>query len=371
MSDVARKPAGGLGDKAARVLGAELQNLFAALGERAAIKLVDQVGGLTNRLTQAAAEGGSPNQLAMAVGLKKLAEGESPLKAAVSAGLAGGKERFMQVIGQRGKGGKGGKGKLKVTNIVESADVGVPLRVAYNQWTQFAEFPTFMKKAENVEQASDEKLNWKAQVFWSHRTWEATIVEQVPDQHIVWRSKGEKGHVDGAVTFSELAPNLTRILLVLEYHPQGLFEKTGNIWRAQGRRARLEFKNFVRHVMTRTILQQDEVEGWRGEIRDSEVVRDHETALEEERRQHEEEEERRQRAEQEYDERAEGADEYDEEADEYDEYAEGAEEYDGEWAEEPEAEEESEPEPEDRPVPRARRPRSSQPRKARRSARER
>jgi hypothetical protein len=266
--------------------------------------------------------------------MKKLAEGESPLKAAASAGLAGSKERIMQMFGRAGKAGKGGKGRLKVINIVESADVGVPLRVAYNQWTQFAQFPTFMKKAESVEQASEEKLNWKAQVFWSHRTWEATIVEQVPDQHIVWRSKGAKGHVDGAVTFHELAPNLTRILLVLEYHPQGLFEKTGNLWRAQGRRARLEFKHFVRHVMTRTILEQDEVEGWRGEIRDSEVVRDHETALEEERRQREEE----------------GFADHDEE---------------------PEAEEDGyADEPEERRVPQARRPRTRPARPARRPTRE-
>jgi hypothetical protein len=127
-----------------------------------------------------------------------------------------------------------------VTNIVESIDVGVPIRLAYNQWTQFADFPSFMKKVESVETADeDQKLNWKAQVLWSHRTWEATIQEQSPDDKIVWRSKGAKGHVDGAVTFHELAPNLTRVLLALEYHPQGLFEHTGNIWRAQGRRARL------------------------------------------------------------------------------------------------------------------------------------
>jgi hypothetical protein len=129
-----------------------------------------------------------------------------------------------------------------------------------------------MKKVENVDQEEDEQLTWKAQVFWSHRTWTATIIEQIPDKRIVWRSEGDKGHVDGAVTFHELAPELTRILLVLEYHPQGLFERTGNLWRAQGRRARLELKHFRRHVMTRTILDPGEAEGWRGEIRDGEVV---------------------------------------------------------------------------------------------------
>jgi len=159
----------------------------------------------------------------------------------------------------------------------------VPLRLAYDQWTQFEDFPSFTKKVENVEQESDEKLNWKAQVFWSHRTWESTILQQIPDKRIVWRSKGAKGYVDGAVTFHELAPELTRIALVLEYHPQGFFERTGNLWRAQGRRARLEFKHFRRHVMTQAVLRPEEIEGWRGEIRDGEVVKDHETALREER----------------------------------------------------------------------------------------
>jgi hypothetical protein len=88
--------------------------------------------------------------------------------------------------------------------------------------------------------------------------------------------------VNGAVSFTELGPNLTRVLLVLEYYPQGLFERTGNIWRAQGRRTRLEFKHFRRNAMASAILHQDEIEGWRGEIRDSEVVRSHEDALRDE-----------------------------------------------------------------------------------------
>jgi hypothetical protein len=139
-----------------------------------------------------------------------------------------------------------------------------------------------MKKVENVDQSSDEKVTWKAQVFWSHRTWETTIVEQIPDSHILWTSSGAKGHASGIVTFSELAPNLTRIILILEYYPQGFFEKTGNLWRAVGRRARLEFKHFCRHVMMDSLVNRDEIVGWRGEIRDSEVVRSHEEALEEE-----------------------------------------------------------------------------------------
>ncbi|MEU0633780.1 cyclase, partial [Streptomyces sp. NPDC005989] len=99
-----------------------------------------------------------------------------------------------------------------------------------------------------------------------------------PDDRIVWTSEGAKGTTRGAVSFHELAPSLTRIVLVVEYYPSGFFEKTGNLWRAQGRRMRLDFKHFQRYVT----LAQEEPEGWRGEIRDGEVVVSHEDAMEEE-----------------------------------------------------------------------------------------
>ncbi|WP_245730486.1 SRPBCC family protein [Micromonospora pallida] len=268
----------------------DVRDLAGAIGERAVAVVTERITGATGRLSEYAKQGGGPGLVAAATGAQALAEGKSPLRAMVGAGLAGGKEKLMAAVGARGGKNQAGRKKLKVTNIVETIEVGVPVRVAYNQWTQFADFPSFMKKVETVEQGSEQKLTWKAQVFWSHRTWESTIVQQVPDQHIHWRSKGEKGSVDGTVSFHEVTPDLTRILVVLEYHPQGLFEHTGNLWRAQGRRVRLELKHFVRHVMTRTLLDPDQVEGWRGEIRDSQVVKDHDTALREEQEEHEERE---------------------------------------------------------------------------------
>ena len=81
---------------------------------------------------------------------------------------------------------------------------------------------------------------------------------------------------------NEAPPPSERIVVTLEYHPKGFFEQTGNLWRAQGRRVRLELKHFRRHVMTQSLLNPDDVEGWRGEIRDSEVVKSHEDALAEE-----------------------------------------------------------------------------------------
>jgi uncharacterized membrane protein len=189
----------------------------------------------------------------------------------VHAAKAGGDS--IKHVGEQATGKLGNKSHtpqkpIKVTNIVEEIDVPVPRKVAYDQWTQFEDFPSFMKKVENVEQVSDEHVTWQAKVLWSKRTWDAEIIEQIPDERIVWRSSGDKGHVDGAVTFHELTPDLTRITLVLEYHPAGLFEKTGNLWHAQGRRARLELKHFRRHVSTHTLLESErsQLEGWRGEI---------------------------------------------------------------------------------------------------------
>ncbi|MGW7690008.1 SRPBCC family protein [Streptomyces asiaticus] len=185
--------------------------------------------------------------------------------------------------GGDGNGGKGGK-KLKVTNIVEQMDVGAPLSLTYNLWTEWENFPSYMKKVEDVRNEEEDgdddgagtESEWKAQVFWSHRKWRAEVVEQVPDKRIIWTSRADKGHVDGTITFHELAPDLTRILFVLEYWPQGFMERTGNLWRAQGRRVRLEMKHFRRHLMREVLLEPDEVVGWRGVVRDGEIVEDDE-----------------------------------------------------------------------------------------------
>ncbi|MCW3839225.1 SRPBCC family protein [Micromonospora yasonensis] len=351
-----------LTDKARDQLGGEVRNLASAIGERAVRVVTERVTGAAGRLSEYAKQGGGPGLIAAATGAQKLAEGDSPIKAMFHAGLAGGKEKLMSAFGGGGKGGQGGGKKLKVTNIVEAIEVGVPVRLAYNQWTTFGDFPSFMKKVEQADFESDEKVTWKAQVFWSHRSWESTVVRQIPDRLIHWRSKGEKGWVDGTVSFHEIGPELTKILVVLEYHPQGLFERTGNLWRAQGRRVRLELKHFVRHVMTHTVLDPDSVEGWRGEIEDAQVVKDHETALREEQeareqpgpteeREEEPEEERRpaERGRRRPPQRRRPPEEQ-----EYDAYDEGDDFDDEEYAEEPAEEEQP---PRRRQPERARRPR--------------
>ncbi|WP_067895967.1 SRPBCC family protein [Actinomadura chibensis] len=247
---------------AAAVLSA--RSLAGRVARAAVRRLEGRLERAVRRLTAAAEEGGPLTRAALA-GVTALHDGKSPFRALLSFGWTALKETLARVFGRRGR-------KVKVTNIVEQTDIGVPRRLVYDQWTRFQEFPSFMKKVVSVEQADETKLSWKAKVFWSSRTWESTIVEQVPDEHIVWRSKGRKGHVNGTVSFHELSPNLTRVLLVLEYHPRGLVERTGNLWRAQGRRARLELKHFRRHVTSRALTGPDEAGGWRGEIRGGEVV---------------------------------------------------------------------------------------------------
>jgi uncharacterized membrane protein len=226
------------------------------------------------------AKGGGDLAPKVASGAAKSLGAGTSAKAAVAGGISALKEAGGQVLGKGGQNGKGGSGaKVKVTNIIEEVDIGAPRRLVYDQWTRFQEFPTFMKKVQSTDQTADEKVRWKAKIFWSTRTWESTIVQQVPDERIVWRSTGSKGYVDGAVTFHDLASDLTRVLLVLEYHPHGFMEKTGNLWRAQGRRARLELKHFRRHVMSQALLHPDrDVDGWRGEIHDGKVATSNEDA---------------------------------------------------------------------------------------------
>src|SRR3954454_16784589 len=230
-----------------------------------ALDLVDSIGDritdATERLDDIAANGGVMKKAA-----KSMSDGDSPLKAGVKALGGSVKDKVGDLLGG---GGSNGSGPVKSTLIEESIDVGVPVSVAYDQWTQFEEFGRFTKGVKSVDQQDDTTTNWKAKVAFSTRSWQANITEQVPDERIAWTADGDKGSVDGVVTFHELAPNLTRILLELEYHPKGVFEKTGNLWRAQGRRARLDLKKFRAFVM----MRGEETGAWRGEVRDGDVSR--------------------------------------------------------------------------------------------------
>ncbi|ULR54555.1 SRPBCC family protein [Streptomyces deccanensis] len=270
-------------------LKAEAREYLAAQAQRLLVGAGRKLGETTGKLNDIA-EGNSPGFAKLALdGGRKLAEGKGPLRTALEVGAGRAKDNVLGALKNLGGGKgkrKGGSGN-KPTVIMESIDVGVPVRTAYDQWTQFQSFSTFAKGVKSANQADDTHSDWQMKVFWSNRSWKAHTTEQVPDQRITWTSEGAKGTTKGAVTFHSLADDLTRVLLVIEYYPKGLFEKTGNLWRAQGRRARLDLKNFARFIM----LRGEAEDGWRGEIRDGEVVVSHEDALAEEEREDQEQEE--------------------------------------------------------------------------------
>ncbi|MBW8816624.1 MAG: hypothetical protein JF588_24665, partial [Caulobacterales bacterium] len=253
----------------------EAVSLGKTLAKRGAAKLGERLTGAPGKLGDLTDAVPGPKDLAKAAG-----KAASPLGSVKSAASKV-KDALPGTGSDDAEGGSDGSSgnavgddtDLKVTNIVESIDVPVSREIAYELWTQFEEFPSFMKKVEAVNQKDPEVVTWKAQIFWSHRTWTAKIVDQVPPERIVWKSEADKGKVDGAVTFHELAPDLTRVLVSLEYFPQGLFERTGNLWRAQGRRVRLELRHFRRYVANHALINQDEVDGWGGEIHDGKVKR--------------------------------------------------------------------------------------------------
>ena len=279
----AGKAAGGgpLGDlahsEAADRLKAEVQEYLAAQAERLLAGVGHKLGDTTAKLTDIA-EGNSPGFAKLALdGGRKLAEGKGPLRSALEIGGSRAKDKVMGALKNLGGGKSKRKGKAgnKPTVIIEQIDVGVPLRTAYDQWTQYQDFSTFAKGVKSASRADDTQSDWQLKVWWSNRSWKAKTTEQLPDDRISWSSEGAKGTTKGVVSFHRLADNLTRVLLVIEYYPSGFFEKTGNLWRAQGRRARLDLKNFARFIT----LKGEAEDGWRGEIRDGEVVRSHDDAV--------------------------------------------------------------------------------------------
>ncbi|MDQ0994661.1 SRPBCC family protein [Streptomyces sp. V3I7] len=239
--------------------------------------------------------------------------------------------------------------KAKKLTIIEDVDVGVPVRVAYDQWTQFQEFGQFAKGVLSVEQKDETTTDWRVKVAKSKRAWQGTITEQIPDERIVWESQGDKGTTRGVITFHPLGEQLTKVLVVLEYAPKGPVEKTGALFRSQGRRARLDLKLFRKFIM----MRGEPTGSWRGEIRDGEVVSEEEEETEP---RAEDEKEPRKDEEKEEEEEDEEFEDEDEEPDEEEEEEED-EEFEDEDETEPgddeyAAEEEEEEEEEEEPTPR-------------------
>ncbi len=145
--------------------------------------------------------------------------------------------------------------------LVQAIDVDVSLRTAYNQWTQFEEFPKFMDTVEAVRQVDDTHLHWRAVVGGKPKEWDAEITEQVPDQRIAWRSTGGVRNA-GAVSFHKLADDKTRVMLQMDYEPETLAERVGDALGAVRRTARGNLRRFKRLVEARGV----ETGAWRGTV---------------------------------------------------------------------------------------------------------
>jgi uncharacterized membrane protein len=153
-----------------------------------------------------------------------------------------------------------------MSTIEKSIEVAVPVRTAYDQWTQFESFPTFMEGVEAVQQLDDRHLHWKAEIGGVTREWDAEIVDQTPDERVTWRSVGGAKN-DGTVSFAPAAPG-TRVTLHLEFEPEGLVEKAGDLLQVVDRRAAGDLERFKEFIESRGT----ETGAWRGEVRPSDTL---------------------------------------------------------------------------------------------------
>ena len=162
----------------------------------------------------------------------------------------------------RGRYGNHGKMGNTVETIEKSMDVNVPVRTAYNQWTQFEEFPRFMEGVESVKQLDDTTLQWVANVGGERKEWRARITEQVPDHHIAWRSEGGE-FTSGVVSFQPFGPDKTRVTVRLTYEPKGVTEKLGDMLGVVSRRVEGDLERFKNFIESRG----HETGAWRGTVR--------------------------------------------------------------------------------------------------------
>lgn len=229
------------GNPAVDRLLAELEGYLDARLQRLVTGAEQRLVHMTAQLTDVANGNSTPAKL---LGRTALGSAHGRKLSGVRAAAAGIWHKASGRLGGKGKGSSGGR----FMTIVEDIDIGVPVETAYDMWTRFTQAPRWSKATQSVIQHDESKTVWKAKVFWSTRDWTSTITERIRDERIVWKSEGAKGVVHGSVTFHPLTDNLTRVLLTLQYHPGGLVEKTGNLWRAQGRRTRLDLKAFRRFI---------------------------------------------------------------------------------------------------------------------------
>ena len=147
------------------------------------------------------------------------------------------------------------------TKVQKSITVDVPVSMAYNQWTQFEEFPNFMGGVQKVEQLNDRRLRWVAEIAGVKREWFAEILEQRQDEKVAWAAS-EGATNAGAVTFAPNGAGRTLVTLDLEYEPEGLVEKAGDALNIVERQAKADLEKFKTFIESRS----HETGAWRGEV---------------------------------------------------------------------------------------------------------
>ena len=145
--------------------------------------------------------------------------------------------------------------------IQKSIEVGVPIRTAYDQWTQFEEFPKFMEGVRQIDQISETRTHWVTEIAGMEREFDAEITEQVPDKRIAWRSVDgpEQG---GVVMFEPVASDATRVTVEIDFVPEGLAEKAGDALGVVDRRVKGDLDRFKEFIEQRGV----ETGAWRGEV---------------------------------------------------------------------------------------------------------
>jgi uncharacterized membrane protein len=158
-----------------------------------------------------------------------------------------------------------------VARVEKDIEVAVPVRAAYNQWTQFEEFPNFMEGVQEVRQVTDKKLHWRAEVAGRQREWEAEIREQVPDEQIIWHSTSGPDNA-GLVKFDSLGPERTRVHLEMSYDPEGAVETAGEAMGFLSRQVEGDLERFKKFIEAR---DGQETGAWRGEVENPDVPGGH------------------------------------------------------------------------------------------------
>jgi uncharacterized membrane protein len=155
-----------------------------------------------------------------------------------------------------------------MASVTQSIDVNVPVSTAYNQWTQFEDFPRFMDGVKEIRQLDDKTLEWTAQIGGQEENWTAEITEQEPDQRIAWHSTTGNNN-GGVVTFHRIDENTTRVTLQMDWQPQGAVQEAGAAMGFDDRQVKGDLERFKQFIESRG----SETGAWRGEVNQGAGVR--------------------------------------------------------------------------------------------------